>query len=409
MATRMNDIKPRYDILIAGGGMVGASMALALSKLGLAVAVVEPKPVRSESQPSYDERVTALSAGSQRILSQMNLWPALAAYATPIEHIHVSERGRFGFSRLHATDEGVEALGYIIPNRVYGAGLYRELEKRDGIEMLCPARVASVSIEKAFADVRLSVDDNDAATRAKLVIVADGARSPLRDHLGFKARVHDYGQNAIIANVTPAKHHHGWAFERFTSQGPVAMLPMSGGRVGAIWTVAAEGADAALALDDDTFLNTLQALFGYRLGRLERAGRRFGYPLKLLRVNRQVGRRVAVIGNAAHALHPIAGQSFNLSLRDVATLSETIGDALARGEDAGSRTALNAYAARRRRDQRMTVGLTDGLMRAFAPHFLPLAHARNLGLTGFDVVPGAKRVFARQTMGLAGRQPRVPS
>ncbi|HET7371149.1 MAG TPA: 2-octaprenyl-6-methoxyphenyl hydroxylase [Gammaproteobacteria bacterium] len=404
----MDEIKKQYDILIAGGGMVGASMALALSGLDLDIAVVEPMPVRSDAQPSYDERATAFSAGSRGILEQMTLWPALAEHATPIEHIHVSERGRCGISRLHAIDEGVEALGYILPNRVYGAALHQALRERDGISMLCPASVESVAIEPAWAQVRLSVEDQPVSTRAKLLIVSDGARSPLRERLGVHATVHDYGQSAIIANVTPSEHHGYWAYERFTSQGPVAMLPMSAGRVGAVWTVAAEAADSALELDDETFLHSLQALFGYRLGRFVRAGRRFSYPLKLLRAERQVGPRFAVIGNAAHSLHPVAGQSFNLSLRDVATLAEVVGDALARGQDPGAIDALNRYAARRRRDQRVTVGLTDSLMRTFAPRFGPLAQARNLSLLGFDMLPGIKHLFARQTMGLAGRQPRVP-
>lgn len=404
----MDEIKPQYDILIAGGGMVGASMALALSGLDLDVAVVEPTPVRSDAQPSYDERATAFSAGSRAILEQMALWPDLAEHATPIEHIHVSERGRCGISRLHAADEGVEALGYIMPNRVYGAALHGALRERSGVTMLCPASVESVTIEKAWAHVQLKADGRDVATRAKLLVVSDGARSPLRERLGVDVSVHDYQQSAIIANVTPSEHHGYWAYERFTSQGPVAMLPMSAGRVGAVWTVAAEAADSALELDDATFLHSLQALFGYRLGRFLRAGRRFAYPLKLLRAERQVGPRFAVIGNAAHALHPVAGQSFNLSLRDVATLAEVVGDTIGRGEDPGAIAALERYAARRRRDQRLTVGITDGLMRAFAPRFAPLAAARNLSLLGFDVLPGVKHLFARQTMGLAGRVPRVP-
>jgi 2-octaprenyl-6-methoxyphenol hydroxylase len=388
--------------------MVGASMALALARLGLEIAVIEPTPVRSNSQPSYDERTTAFSAGSQRILQQMNLWPALAEHATPIEHIHVSERGRHGISRIHAADEGVEALGYVMPNRVYGAALNTELRDRGGVNMLCPASVESVRMESAGARVRIAVEGRDTETGAKLLIVADGARSPLRERLGIEAAIHDYGQSAIIANITPSEHHGYWAYERFTSQGPLAMLPMGEGRVGAVWTVAAEAAERAVEMDHATFLHTLQELFGWRLGRFERAGRRFSYPLKRLRANRQVGARYAVIGNAAHALHPVAAQSFNLSLRDVATLAEVIGDAVARGEDPGAIAALERYVARRRRDQWLTTRLTDGLISTFAPRFLPFAKARNAGLIGFDLLPGVKRRFARQMMGLAGRLPRIP-
>lgn len=397
-----------YDILIAGGGMVGASTALALAGLGLDIAVVEAVPIRAAAQPSYDDRATAFSAGSRRILEQMALWPALAEAATPIRHIHVSERGRFGMSRLHAADESVEALGYIIPNRVFGAAMSERLKQCPNVGLHSPARVNDVEVGKAWAQVHLTAGDEDRVTRAKLVVVADGARSPLRERFGIAASVRDYGQSAVIANVTSSEHHGYWAYERFTSQGPVAMLPMSEGRVGAVWTVAAEAADTAAGLDDATFLHSLQELFGWRLGRFVRAGRRQAYPLKLVRAERQIAPRAALVGNAAHSLHPVAGQGFNLSLRDAATLAEVVADALERGEDPGAIAALERYAARRRRDQRVTVALTDSLTRLFTPRFAPLAHARNLGLTGFDLLPGPKRLFARQTMGLLGGVPRVP-
>lgn len=404
----MPDLKPQYDVLIAGGGMVGASAAIALAGLGLDIAVIEAVPVRAAEQPSYDDRATAFSLGSRRILEQMDLWPALAGQATPIRHIHVSERGRFGISRLHAADEGVDALGYIIPNRVFGTAIGERLGQLANVSLLCPARVERVEATPAAVEATLTVNDRAAATRAKLIVIADGARSPLRAQFGIGATEHDYGQSAIIANVTPSEHHGYWAYERFTPQGPVAMLPMSEGRVGAVWTVAAEAAETAVNLDDATFLHSLQELFGYRLGRFLRAGRRQAYPLKLVHATAQVAPRAALVGNAAHSLHPVAGQGFNLSLRDVATLAEVVGAALARGEDAGSQTALEAYAARRRRDQRLTVGITDGLARLFRPRFAPLALARNVGLIGFDALPWPKRLFARQTMGLTGGVPRVP-
>lgn len=405
----MSTPRPRYDVLIAGGGMVGASMALALARLGLAIGVVEPRPVQSGSQPSYDDRCTALSAGSQRLLEQMQVWPLLAEDTTPIKHIHVSDRGHYGFTRLHAEEEGVNALGYLIPNRVFGTRLYEAITWHDNIDILCPASVTDVTFNRQGAAVTISADGNQATTQTNLLIASDGARSPLRERLGVSSRRHDYGQTAIITNLTPEADHGNWAYERFAGHGPVALLPMSDNRMGAVWVVQSDAAPAILELDDKAFVSAIQARFGYRLGHFVRAGKRIGYPLTLLRAKKQVDNHFAIIGNAAHALHPVAGQGFNLSLRDVATLAETIGTGLEQGEQPGALPLLQRYASQRRRDQTLTIGLTHTLLGAFGSRIAPVTKVRNLGLLGMDLAPGIKHRFAKQAMGLAGRLPRIPS
>lgn len=399
----------RCDIAIVGGGMVGLSLAAALRTLPLDIVVVEPVPPGSDAQPSFDERTTALSNGSRRILEGLGAWQRVAAEATPIRHIHVSDRGRFAMARLSAEEQGVPALGYTLTNRVLGLALAEACRPAERVEVACPATVTGV--EPGPERVRLSVAGARQGTlEARLVVAADGARSAVRDALGIEATVWDYGQHALIANLVPEKFHDYVAYERFTDDGPMALLPLSDGRCTVVWTMPPAAAEAVMALDDHAFLAALQDRFGYRLGRLQRVGRRHGYPLSLTRSDRQVAARAVIIGNAAQGLHPAAGQGFNLGLRDVATLAEVIADELrTRGADAdpGSEEVLGRYAEWRRADRRTVIAFTDALVRVFANPLPPVRAARDAGLLLFDLVPPAKQAFARVTMGLAGRLPRL--
>jgi 2-octaprenyl-6-methoxyphenol hydroxylase len=402
------DIK-RCDIAIVGGGMVGLSLAAALRELPLDVVVVEPVPAGSEAQPSFDERTTALSNGSRRILEGLGVWPRVAAEATPIKHIHVSDRGRFGMARLSAEEQGVPALGHTITNRVLGLALAEACRPATRVETLCPASVAGV--EQGSDRVRLSVEGAwQGVLEARLVVAADGARSAVRAAFGIGSTVWDYDQHALIANVVPEKFHGFVAYERFTEDGPMALLPLADGRCTIVWTMAPALAEATMALDDQAFLAALQDRFGYRLGRFTRVGRRHSYPLSLTRSERQVAERAVIIGNAAQGLHPIAGQGFNLGLRDVATLAEVIADeVLARGAEAdpGAAAMLERYAEWRRADRRTVIAFTDALVRVFANPLPPVRAARDASLLLFDLVTPAKHAFARVTMGLAGRLPRL--
>ncbi len=389
--------------------MVGLSLAAALRGLPLTVTVIEPVPAGAAVQPSFDERTTALSNGSRRILEGIGAWPAIAGEATPILHIHVSDRGRFAFARLSAQEQGVPALGHTVANRALGAALAGLVDAAPRVSMLCPASVGSM--EPAGDGVRLAVDGAPGGVlRARLVVAADGARSTVREAVGIAASVRDYRQHAVIANVAVQKFHEFVAYERFTPSGPIAVLPLADGRCGVVWTLPPDEAAVVRDLPEPAFLSLLQERFGYRLGRFTRAGERGSYPLALTQSERQVAERAVIIGNAAQGLHPIAGQGFNLGLRDVATLAEVIADDLAQhgsAADPGAAAVLSRFAEWRRADRRTVIAVTDGLVRVFGTRLAPVRAARGAGLLLFDLITPAKHAFARVTMGLAGRLPRL--
>ncbi|MFP5505456.1 MAG: 2-octaprenyl-6-methoxyphenyl hydroxylase [Gammaproteobacteria bacterium] len=396
-----------YDLLIGGGGLVGASLACALSGRGLRIGLIEAVPYGEPGQPSYDDRAIALAAGTQRIFAGMGLWPALAARVTPIHRIHVSDRGRFGFARLDRAEEGVPALGYVALGRDLGSVLNARLVECDDVELIAPARVTGVEFAADAAQVRVVTDGGERTLNTRLMVAADGAQSTLRELLEIPTATWEYGQTAVIANLTPQRPHDHVAYERFTDSGPLALLPMSEGRCALVWTLRDDQVDAVMSLDDAAFLARLQARFGRRLGKLLRVGKRTAYPLRLVRARESVRPRLALIGNAAHTLHPIAGQGFNLGLRDVAALAEVLLDARRDGRDLGDVAVLARYADWRQGDHRRVIAFTDGLTRIFTSPLPPLAFARDLGMLALDLCPPAKRLFARLTMGKAGRLPRL--
>jgi 2-octaprenyl-6-methoxyphenol hydroxylase len=402
-------VTERYDIIIAGGGMVGASLARALAPLGLRVAVVEPVEPAAASQPSFDDRSTALSRASQRAFTAMGLWPTIKASATPIRAIHVSDRGSFGFCRIEAQEQGVEALGYVVVNRVLGQTLLDSLAEDGGPSLYRPARITAVTQtpEAVTAEVTWRDGEREERLEAALLVAADGARSAVRAAVGIGMDERPYHQVAITGNLATATPHDSIAYERFTKDGPVALLPFTEGRSAFVWTLPPDEAERSMALDDEAFLAEFQAVFGWRLGRLSRVGRRVAYPLSLTRAERLCAGRVVAIGNAAHGLHPVAGQGYNLGMRDVAALADLVAEAAARGEDPGEPALLARYVDWRRGDQRKVVGFTDGLVRLFGSERETARAARGIGMLGLDLIPGAKRAFARHTMGLAGRLPRL--
>jgi 2-octaprenyl-6-methoxyphenol hydroxylase len=394
-----------YDVLIVGGGQVGASLARAIAGSGLRIAVIEALPAQAPAQPSYDDRVIALGWGSRRILEGIGLWADLAASAEPIRRVHISDRGHFGFARIGCREAGVEALGYVLPARDLGRVLHQGL---DGlVDLYCPARLLDFRLGAERVDAALELDRQTLSLQARLLVAADGGDSPVRERLGFQAREWSYGQTAVIANVTPVRPHQGVAYERFTDSGPLALLPMTEGRCSLVWTQRDDAVEALLALDDQAFLRALQARFGQRLGCFARVGRRASYPLRQLLVGDPVRPRLALIGNAAHTLHPVAGQGFNLGLRDVAVLAELLVEQASAGADPGAMPLLARYREWRRPDQNALALVTDGLVRLFSNPLLPLRLGRNLGLLGFDLLPPLKQAAARRFMGLGGRLPRL--
>ncbi len=395
------------DVLIVGGGLVGASLGFALGRAGLRVAVVEAHAFRVDQQPNYDERSIALAQGSQRIFAGLGLWQKLADQVCPIHTIHVSDRGRFGFTRLRREEEGVPALGYVASARVLGNTLIGELRQLPSVQLLAPAQLLDFQVNGSDVDARLELGGERVAHRTRLLVAADGAHSSVRERLSIATRQWEYGQTAVIANVTPECEHHNVAYERFTDSGPMALLPMLGNHCALVWTVRSQQAEEVMGLNDAEFLQRLQQRFGYRLGRFTKVGARHAYRLQLVRARESIRPRLALIGNALHTLHPVAGQGFNLGLRDVAALAEVIIDAQRSGVDIGAAAVLQQYADWRRADQRRVVAFTDSMVRIFSQPLPPVAWLRDAGMLALDLCPPAKRWFGRMTMGRSGRLPRL--
>jgi 2-octaprenyl-6-methoxyphenol hydroxylase len=403
-----------FDVAIVGGGMVGATLSVALAPLNLRVALIEAIPHNAASQPSFDERTTALSNGSRRILETLGVWPTLSAQATAIRKIHVSDQGRFGFARIDAAEQGLKAMGYVVANRALGNALWSRLEESQGLKVFCPAQVSKVTAQNEA--VRIEITEQGAMTGgadlptvidAKLIVAADGAQSAVRGAFGIEADVRDYDQTAVITTVLPQRFHDNVAYERFTSDGPLALLPLDGGRCTLVLTLTKDLARAALAWSDEEFLAEVQRRFGFRLGRFLKVGRRVPYPLSLTQAARTSAPRCVIIGNAAQGLHPVAGMGFNLGLRDVASLAELIAERAGRDADAGSRELLAEYDAWRSADRSGMIAFTDGLIRVFSNPLSSVRGLRNLGLLAFDLLPPAKAALSRLSTGGSGRIPKL--
>ncbi|NIG88325.1 2-octaprenyl-6-methoxyphenyl hydroxylase [Serratia symbiotica] len=391
------------SVIIVGGGMAGTTLALAISVLtqgSMAVDLVEANRPDDRSHPGFDARAIALAQGTCQQLMRIGVWSALRDCAMAITQVHVSDRGHVGFVNLHAQDFQVAALGQVIELHDAGQRLFALLAKAPGVRLHCPARVIDVVRSTEQVEVLL---DSGQRISGQLLVAADGSRSALAQACNMQWQQSDYPQFATIANVTTAEDPQGRAFERFTRYGPLAMLPMSQGRSSLVWCRPREQHEQVDVWDDKRFINVLQQAFGWRLGRILKAGKRHSYPLSLLTANRHVSHRLALVGNAAQTLHPIAGQGFNLGLRDVMSLAETLAEAAHNGEDPGGYAWLNRYQQRRQQDQQATIAVTDGLIRLFANCYGSLVVGRNLGLLAMVRLPAMRNAFAKRTLGWVER------
>lgn len=392
------------DVMIIGGGMVGGVLARALAADGWSVEVVEPR--RPDESASFDRRLTAVADAGWQYLDTLGLIDApLAAAAERVREVRVFDRGHFGLSRITARSAGVEALGYVMPNRALGERLESLLAQPPSgagpIHYRRPARYERHDTDADGATVVLRDDDGLATRRARLVVAADGADSAVREQAEMGISRHEYGQVATVATAMPARPHDGVAFECFTTGGPLAVLPAAEGRVSLVWVARRAEAERLAMLDDEAFAEAVDETFGHRLGGFSALTPRGQYPLTLVTANEPVADRLVVLGNAAHALHPVAGQGFNLCLRDIRDLARVLRADRGGAVDPGDPARLARYRSLRQADYRRTIGLTDGLVRGFSLDLPGLGHLRGGTLSLFDGLLPFKNRLVRATRGIA--------
>ena len=395
----------RVDLIVVGGGLTGLTFAAAVAGAGLRTLLIEARPLEVRTDVGFDGRVTAVAPASRRLLEAIDVWPAVAGKAQPILDIEVREGG----SPLEVHYDHAELgapLGHIVENRILNTALIARLGALEGgaLESLAPASISDLERTEAGATVRL---DGGGLAHAPLVVGADGRGSTVRAAAGIPVRRHDYRQTALVATFAHTRPHHGVAVEHFFPSGPFAILPMTGQRSSIVWAAESGLARELIGLDDGAFTDEVWERFGDRLGDLDLVGPRFHYPLSLVRAERVAERRVALLGDAAQAIHPIAGQGWNLGLRDVAGLAEVVVDAARLGLDHGAPEVLARYTRWRRFDAFALVAITDGLNRLFANDILPLRLARDAGLGAVQRIPPLKRFFMRHAAGVLGDLPRI--
>lgn len=405
----MSRVPEQYDIAIIGGGLVGASLACALAPLGLRMVLLEAVPLKAASQPSYDDRTLALSASSCKILQGLGTWPALSANATAIREIQVREFQRPGRVIMKPAELGLEHFGHVVEARVFGAAIMQQVSEIKTLDFLCPVSVTRIETAGPRVTIEYSSDGESHLIETELLVGADGAHSLVRESLGMETEKHDYRQTALICNITPEQDHHGRAFECFTSTGPFAVMPHVEGRCGLIWSVSSDQAAEMIELPDQEFLRQANQKFGNHLGPFLKMGQRSSYPLRLVRALEDVRPGVVILGNAAHAIHPIGAQGFNLGLRDVAVLAELLWKESVNGSQAafGSMELLQRYSSLRKQDQSETIAYSDGLARLFSNPSRLAASARTAGLLAHAFFPSLRRQLAVRAMGFRGHIPRL--
>jgi 2-octaprenyl-6-methoxyphenol hydroxylase len=395
-----------YDLIIVGAGLAGNCLALALQHSRMRIALVEASSRQQLRDSPIGDRALALAAGTVELLQMLNAWDGVADKATAISNIHISDRGHFGKTRLAADDYGVGALGYVINARDIEEHVADRVES-SSVDRYYETRVAGVMAGNDAVNVSLRQHEQSLNLSAKLLVGADGGQSTVRKLLEISQQITDYGQTALVTTVQSTRPHCSTAFERFTEQGPLAMLPAEGKQSAVVWTRRHQQAQDLMAGSEADFLAELQACFGYRLGTLKLAAPRRAFPLSLIRADSMISDRTVIIGNAVHQLHPVAGQGFNLGIRDVAQLAETLLQQQQNQGDLGDSELLQRYARQRQKDHDQTIGFTNNVVQIFSNNWLPVAAVRNAGLALLDHLPFAKKLLTRHAMGLAKPLPNL--
>jgi 2-octaprenyl-6-methoxyphenol hydroxylase len=395
-----------YDLLIVGGGLAGNCLALALKDTGLRIAIVEASTREQLYVSPAGDRALALAAGTVMMLETLGIWQSISHAATAIKQIHISDRGHFGKTRLSAQKEHVDALGYVITARDIETYVANRVAEAD-IELISPARVVGLMSGDKEICVNLKQGNESINVSASLLVGADGGLSSVRKLLDIAQHITEYGQTALVTTVKSTIAHKNTAFERFTTSGPLALLPVAKNHCAVVWTRTNEDANALMLGSETDFLAELQQCFGYKLGELSLTAPRRAFPLSLIQTKKMVAGRAVIIGNAVYQLYPVVGQGFNLGLRDVVRLAEMLIKQHEQNKDIGATDFLKDYAVSRKKDHDLTIGFTDVVVKIFSNEWLALAAARNIGLALLDHIPAAKTLLTRHAMGLAGHTPRL--
>jgi len=396
-----------YDVTIVGAGMVGASLACALAPSGLRIAIIEAVPLKNDYQPSYDDRGLTLSPSSKRILEHIDVWGDISSAISPIKKIHVSEQGRFGFTHLDASETNIKDLGYVVIARILGEALHEKMLSLKNISLICPAELKSFKRKDKMMTLEISNLGCSESITTGLLVAADGSQSLVRRLADIRIDKYDFGQTAIVANVTTQKPNQATAYERFTHHGPVALLPIDEYRSVLILTVATKNRNRYMSMADAQFIDGVETEFGRRLGKLEKVGQRRCYPIMFIEAVKQYQQQLILLGNAAHTIHPNSAQGFNLGLRDVAGLTECIFEAIEKRLNIDDISILEKYVSLRLSDQKRVIKFTNRLASIFYNKNPLLIPARCLAMLLLDTLPIVKKTFIQQTMGISGLQPRI--
>jgi len=400
-------MSPDYDVVIIGAGMVGASLACALAPSGLRIAIIESITLSNEQQSSYDDRGITLSPSSKRILEHINVWQQVQPYATPIKKIHISEQGRFGFTHLDAAELACPELGHVVVARSLGQALHQQMSTYENVRLICPAALKHFQRIDSGMSLEITRSGKTETINAGLLVGADGGGSLVRRLAGINTKEKDFQQTAIVANVTTQRPNNATAYERFTSHGPIALLPIDKKRSVLVFTVGKDSAEHYLTMSDEQYINAIETEFGRRLGNIEQVGQRRSYPIVFVEAVEQYQQQLILLGNASHSLHPNAAQGFNLGLRDVAGLSECVFSGIEKGLGTSDISILENYMKLRAADQQRVMNFTNRIASSFYNELPLLSSARNIAMLLLDSMPDLKSSFVEKTMGIAGLQPQI--